>query len=34
MHKKGKYLLEYDDYFSIIAIDDEVKYLLNKVSKC
>jgi tRNA pseudouridine55 synthase len=34
INKKGKYLLEYDDYFSIIEIDDEVKYLLNKVSKC
>jgi tRNA pseudouridine55 synthase len=34
INKNGKYLLEYDDYFSIIEIDDEVKYLLNKVSKC
>jgi len=29
---KGVYLLEYDDYFAIIEIDEnEVKYLLNKV---
>jgi len=34
IQEKGKYLLEYDNYFSVIEIDDEVKYLLNKVEKC
>jgi len=31
---KGNYLLEYPNYFSIIEISDEVKYLLNRVEKC
>jgi tRNA pseudouridine55 synthase len=29
--KAGTYLLEYGNYFAVIEIDDEVKYLLNKV---
>jgi len=31
---KGIYLLEYKNYFAIIEIDDEVKYLLNRIEKC
>ena len=31
---KGKYVVEFQDYFAIIEIDDKVKYLLNKVKKC
>jgi len=31
---KGIYLLEYQNYFAIIEIDDEVKYLLNRIEKC
>ncbi|AQW85881.1 tRNA pseudouridine 55 synthase [Campylobacter pinnipediorum subsp. caledonicus] len=35
MQKNGKYLLEYDEFFSIIEIkDDEISYCLNKVKKC
>jgi tRNA pseudouridine55 synthase len=34
IQKKGIYLLEYGNYFAVIEIDDEVKYLLNKVEKC
>jgi tRNA pseudouridine55 synthase len=29
--KAGTYLLEYGNYFAVIEIGDEVKYLLNKV---
>jgi len=31
---KGIYFLEYHNYFAIIEIDDEVKYLLNRIEKC
>jgi tRNA pseudouridine55 synthase len=34
IQKKGTYLLEYGNYFAVIEIDDEIKYLLNKVEKC
>ncbi|EJF06061.1 tRNA pseudouridine 55 synthase [Thiovulum sp. ES] len=30
--EKGKYILKYEEFFSIIEIGDEVKYLLNKIS--
>lgn len=34
-NKNGKYLIEFDDFFSIIEIKDkEIKYCLNKVEKC
>ncbi|MCR4941737.1 MAG: tRNA pseudouridine(55) synthase TruB [Campylobacter sp.] len=32
--KKGIYLIKYDRFISIIDIDDEVKYCLNKVEIC
>ncbi|CAD7286502.1 tRNA pseudouridine(55) synthase TruB [Campylobacter suis] len=32
--EKGKYLLKYDKFMSIIEIEDEVKYCLNKVEIC
>ena len=32
--KKGKYVVEFDNYFAIIEIDENVKYLLNKVELC
>ena len=33
--ENGEYLVEYDDYFAIIKIEDnKVEYLLNKVKKC
>jgi tRNA pseudouridine55 synthase len=32
--QKGKYVVEFDNYFAIIQIDEKVKYLLNKVKKC
>jgi tRNA pseudouridine55 synthase len=33
--KNGKYLLVFDEYFSIIEVlDDNVKYILNRMSKC
>jgi len=32
--QKGKYVVEFDNYFAIIEIDEKVKYLLNKVKKC
>ena len=32
--KKGKYFVEFDNYFAIIEIDENVKYLLNKVEVC
>jgi len=31
---KGKYVVEFENYFAIIEIDENVKYLLNKVKKC
>lgn len=33
--ENGKYLIEFDDFFSIIEINDgKIKYCLNKVEKC
>ena len=32
--KKGKYIVEFENYFAIIEIDENVKYLLNKVELC
>jgi tRNA pseudouridine55 synthase len=32
--KKGRYIVEFDNYFSIVEIDKDVKYLLNRVEKC
>jgi len=32
--KKGKYVVEFENYFAIIEIDENVKYLLNKVELC
>lgn len=32
--EKGIYMLNYDKFISIIEIDEEVKYCLNKVEKC
>lgn len=35
IQKNGLYLLEFDDFFSIIEIyDEKIKYHLNKVEKC
>ncbi|RXJ77736.1 tRNA pseudouridine(55) synthase TruB, partial [Aliarcobacter skirrowii] len=32
--KSGKYIIELDDFFSIIEIvENEVKYILNKIPK-
>ena len=33
-NKKGKYVVEFDQFFGIIEIDEKVNYLLNKVEKC
>jgi tRNA pseudouridine55 synthase len=33
IRKNGLYLLEYGNYFAVIEIDDEVKYLVNKIQK-
>jgi tRNA pseudouridine55 synthase len=32
--KKGKYFVRYDKFFAIIEIDDEVKYILNRIELC
>jgi len=32
--QKGKYIVEFENYFAIIEIDENVKYLLNKVELC
>ena len=34
IQKKGKYIIEFSNYFAIIEIDESVKYLLNKVELC
>ena len=31
---KGKYVVEFENYFAIIEIDENYNYLLNKVKKC
>jgi len=32
--KKGIYFVKYENYFAIIEINDEVKYLLNRIELC
>ena len=34
IQKNGKYVVEFANYFAIIEIDENVKYLLNKVELC
>ena len=34
IQEKGKYVVEFENYFAIIEIDETVKYLLNKVELC
>ena len=34
IQEKGKYIIEFENYFAIIEIDESVKYLLNKVELC
>jgi tRNA pseudouridine55 synthase len=34
IQKNGKYIVEFANYFAIIEIDENVKYLLNKVELC
>ena len=34
LQKNGKYIVKFDNYFAIIEINKQVKYLLNKVKLC
>jgi len=34
IQKKGKYFVKYDKFFAIIEIDQEVKYILNRIELC